>query len=212
MSSLSNKQENLRIRKSLENMKHYLENSNYTLVIDFDSLDYNEICQSAVGFEVTSMIPSNPTIYLYYTYNNLNKSKLDSFLSSHLYFDKDNSDTNIIKKQDTLLIITKDYSVDSTQELLRNKYNNYYVNIYKVQQLQYNILKHNYVPKHIKLNEDEKHELFKKYNIKNDSQLPQIGRYDAVASVIFLRPGEVCKIIRYDKISFENEYYRICVG
>jgi DNA-directed RNA polymerase subunit H (RpoH/RPB5) len=28
---------------------------------------------------------------------------------------------------------------------------------------------------------------------------------------LLLRPGEVCKIQRYDKISFENLYYRVCV-
>ena len=36
--------------------------------------------------------------------------------------------------------------------------------------------------------------------------------YDrSVAKVLLLRPGEVCKIQRYDKISFENLYYRVCV-
>jgi len=51
-----------------------------------------------------------------------------------------------------------------------------------------------------------------KYNIENDKQLPQISRFDPVAKAILLRPGEVCKIIRYDKISLQNDYYRICVG
>jgi len=42
--------------------------------------------------------------------------------------------------------------------------------------------------------------------------MPQISRFDPVACAIFLRPGDVCKIIRYDKISFENEFYRVCIG
>ena len=62
------------------------------------------------------------------------------------------------------------------------------------------------------LNEMEKNELYLKYNIENDKQLPQISRFDPVSKAILLRPGEVCKIIRHDKISLQNDYYRICVG
>jgi len=75
-----------------------------------------------------------------------------------------------------------------------------------------NILQHSWVPQHIKLKESEKEELFKKFNISTNSQLPQISRFDPVARAILLRPGEVCKIIRHDKISLINEFYRICVG
>ena len=78
--------------------------------------------------------------------------------------------------------------------------------------LQYNILEHSFVPQHIKLTEIEKNDLYLKYNIENDKQMPQISRFDPIAKAILLRPGEVCKIIRHDKISLQNDYYRICVG
>ena len=48
-------------------------------------------------------------------------------------------------------------------------------------------------------------------NINDDSQLPEISILDPLAKVNLLKPGEVCKITRYDKISFTNYYYRICV-
>ena len=57
----------------------------------------------------------------------------------------------------------------------------------------------------------EKAELYEKINIHSDSQLPEISRFDPVAKIIFLRPDNVCKITRYDKISYINEYFRICV-
>ena len=62
------------------------------------------------------------------------------------------------------------------------------------------------------MNAIQKDELFKQYNLSNDSQLPEISRFDPVSKVIFLRPGEVCEIIRYDKISLTNKYYRVCVS
>jgi DNA-directed RNA polymerase subunit H (RpoH/RPB5) len=87
----------------------------------------------------------------------------------------------------------------------------YYVVIFDLKQLQINILKHNYVPKHVKLTDKEKEELYAKINIANDKQLPEISRFDPVAKIIFLRPDNVCKITRFDKISYTNEYFRICV-
>lgn len=120
----------------------------------------------------------------------------------------------IIEKKDTLVIITIDYSEDAIIRDLKHLWEeeNIFVVILKIDTLQINILKHNYVPKHIRLSKDEKEKLYEKYNIDNDEQLPEISRYDPVAKIILLRPGEVCKIIRYDKISFTNDFYRICVS
>ena len=50
----------------------------------------------------------------------------------------------------------------------------------------------------------------KKFNIEDDSQMPQISRFDPVARAILLRPEEVCKIIRYTNASYITEFYRIC--
>ena len=119
-----------------------------------------------------------------------------------------------IGKNDTLVIITTEYSQDSIHKIIKNIWENEskYVVIMTLANLQFNILKHTFVPKHIKLNEEEKVEFYKKYNIQNDLQIPEISRFDPVAKIIFLRPGDVCKIIRYDKISLMNEFYRICVS
>jgi DNA-directed RNA polymerase subunit H (RpoH/RPB5) len=67
------------------------------------------------------------------------------------------------------------------------------------------------VPKHVKLTMEEKEKLYETFHVHDDSQMPQISRFEPVAKVLLLRPGEVCKIQRYDKISFENLYYRVCV-
>jgi DNA-directed RNA polymerase subunit H (RpoH/RPB5) len=119
-----------------------------------------------------------------------------------------------IGQNDTLVIITTEYSQDSIHKIIKNIWENEskYVVIMTLANLQFNILKHTFVPKHIKLNEEEKAEFYKKYNIQNDLQIPEISRFDPVAKIIFLRPGDICKIIRYDKISLMNEFYRICVS
>jgi DNA-directed RNA polymerase subunit H (RpoH/RPB5) len=50
-----------------------------------------------------------------------------------------------------------------------------------------------------------------KYNLKNLSQLPEISRFDPVALLINLRPGQVCKIERPSITSIKTDYYRVCV-
>jgi DNA-directed RNA polymerase subunit H (RpoH/RPB5) len=50
-----------------------------------------------------------------------------------------------------------------------------------------------------------------KYNIKNKSLFPYISRFDPVARVIGLRPGQVCHIVRPSKTSIKANYYRVCI-
>ncbi len=75
----------------------------------------------------------------------------------------------------------------------------------------YDILEHQYVPEHILLDDDEIDTVKKRYNIMDDSQWPEISRFDPVAQAIGLRPKQVCKIIRSSETSITNEYYRICI-
>ena len=192
------------IEKSYAQIKKYLDLNNYKIPT---KVNINEIhkktTQIKVVYKTEELISSYPKIYLYYCYDaNVSKTNLDTIIHKN---------GQNVTENDILLIITKDYA-STINELLRTKYSNYYINIYKIQELQYNILEHSYVPQHIKLNEIEKKELYLKYNIENDKQMPQISRFDPVAKAILLRPGEVCKIIRHDKISLQNDYYRICVG
>lgn len=73
-----------------------------------------------------------------------------------------------------------------------------------------NITHHELVPKHIKLSDDEKKELLKRYRLK-ESQLPRIQRADPVALYLGLKRGEVVKIIRKSETSGRYASYRICM-
>jgi DNA-directed RNA polymerase subunit H (RpoH/RPB5) len=59
--------------------------------------------------------------------------------------------------------------------------------------------------------ESEVQQIMTKYNITDKKQFPDISRFDPVARVIGLRPGQVCHIIRPSKTAIETNYYRICV-
>ena len=57
---------------------------------------------------------------------------------------------------------------------------------------------------------EEAAEVKRKYNIHDDSQIPDISRFSPVSQVIGLRPGDLCRIYRPSKTAIKAEFYRIC--
>ena len=108
----------------------------------------------------------------------------------------------ILDKNDELLIITKSDPNETLEKHLEKIWlvKNIYVNILSINRLRFNILKHSYVPKHEVI---EKTEISKKYNVKSDKQYPEISRFDPVAIVLGIRPGQLCKITRPSMTAIE---------
>ena len=130
----------------------------------------------------------------------------------------------ILTKKDTLMIIINDEPNDSLITKLCHLYDNrgIFVVVHNIARLQRNILKHTLVPKHTIVFDEKWNgpegsdktdlEIVKeKYNLKSLSQLPEISRFDPVALLIELRPGQVCMIERHSITSVDSVYYRICV-
>lgn len=119
----------------------------------------------------------------------------------------------ILTKNDDFIIITKDDTNDTLKKIMNTIWNkdNIYINIYNFNNYKFNILKHEMVPKHRVVDDNEKNDLMKKYNLINESQFPEISRYDPVAQAIGLRPGQVCEITRKSPTSIVTYYYRICL-
>jgi DNA-directed RNA polymerase subunit H (RpoH/RPB5) len=119
----------------------------------------------------------------------------------------------ILKKEDTLFIIIKDEINETLTNELKHIWerDGIFIVIESIKRLQFNILNHTLVPKHVVIPDSEVIEIMKKYNITDKIQFPDISRFDPVARAIGLRPGKVCKITRYSKTAIETFYYRICV-
>ena len=119
----------------------------------------------------------------------------------------------ILTKEDTLFIITKDEMNETIISELKHIWekDGIFIVIENIKRLQYNILNHSLVPEHTIISDKDVDEVMKKYNIKNKTEFPDISRFDPVARVIGLRPGKVCKIIRPSKTAITTEYYRVCI-
>uniref|UniRef100_A0A6C0AVJ5 RNA polymerase subunit H/Rpb5 C-terminal domain-containing protein n=1 Tax=viral metagenome TaxID=1070528 RepID=A0A6C0AVJ5_9ZZZZ len=121
---------------------------------------------------------------------------------------------NILTEEDDLLIISENNPSEPINIYLKHIWEseNKFINIISVKNLQYNILNHKLVPKHTILTEKETAEIKKKYNINNNSELPEISRFDPVAKVIGMRPNQICEIIRSSKTAITSKYYRCCIN
>lgn len=168
-----------------------------------------DVCELDIDVE---KVNSNGTIehcgIRHYIQSNLKQNALEQIVSEY-YEEK----TQEEKGNSNLIVIALTPMNDTIQKTVKSLWKKYreYVVILDLPLLQFNILQHKLVPEHIKLSMEEKNEMYQKFNIGDDSQIPEISIFDPVARVILLKPGQVCKIIRYDKISLQNEFYRICV-
>lgn len=123
-----------------------------------------------------------------------------------------NIEKSLSKDDDLILVCGKEEPNETTIKTLKQIWSLNKINIiiWNIKLLQFNILEHILVPKHIVLSPTEDAEFRKRYNIQNDSELPDISRFSNVAMAIGLRPGQICKIIRPSKTAITSDFYRIC--
>ena len=119
---------------------------------------------------------------------------------------------SILTKDDDLIIIIKDEPNDSLIKVLKNiwEQEKIFITVFNIARLQFNILKHELVPKHIVLNNDEIKSFKEKYHITNNNQIPEISRFSPVALALGMRPSQICKIIRPSRTAINSDFYRIC--
>jgi len=119
----------------------------------------------------------------------------------------------ILTKDDTLFIIIKEDMNDTLISELKHTWekDGIFIVIQNIKRLQFNILEHTLVPNHRVMKNSEVSIIMKKYNISDITQFPDISRFDPVAQVIGLRPGQVCEITRDSKTAIESNYYRACI-
>ncbi len=117
-----------------------------------------------------------------------------------------------IKPTDTLIIVVKEEPNDTLVNIVKHIWEtqNVFVVLYNINRLQFNPLMHKLVPPHRIMTKIEEEEMKKHYNITENSELPEISRFDPIAQAIGMKPGQVCEITRPSKTAIETKYYRLC--
>lgn len=121
---------------------------------------------------------------------------------------------NILSDNDDLLIISENNPSEPINIYLKHIWESEkkYINIISLKHLQYNILEHSLVPKHTILSDEETQNFKKKFNIRDNKQIPEISRFDPVAKLLGIRPNQVCEIERSSKTAITSKYYRCCIN
>ncbi len=68
--------------------------------------------------------------------------------------------------------------------------------------------KHILTPKHMKLGEREKAQLFEKYHVTS-KELPKILKTDSAIKELDAKPGDIIKIVRKSQTAGEAFFYRV---
>jgi DNA-directed RNA polymerase subunit H (RpoH/RPB5) len=202
------------IYKSRKNIIDLMRKQNYN-VNEYANFSINEVNsmyqnkQLDISLEKNNDSVEKTKVYIHYI---LEKSTLRSAELQQIVEDLFNLEETLTKSDTLIIIIKEDMNETLTNEVKHIwERDNIFVTIINIKRLQFNILEHQLVPPHRVLPLNELQVIQKKFNIKNLFDLPEISRFDPVAQVIGIRPGQVCEIIRPSKTAIKSYYYRVCV-
>jgi DNA-directed RNA polymerase subunit H (RpoH/RPB5) len=119
----------------------------------------------------------------------------------------------ILDEGDELIIVSKDKVNAGLKQIVTQLYINdgKFVNIYYIDDYLVDKINHELVPEHNVLSDDKKKEIMKKYYTTNDTQFPEISRFDPQAQAIGARPNEMIEIIRSSPTAITTKFYRVCI-
>jgi len=204
------------IFKSRTILLQQLETQGYS-IDEYAGFSVNEVNSMKENSQLDMLLEKNVAneagrktkIYVrYYLANKLLQSKnIQEIIDDLFHFEE------VLKREDTLMIVIKEEPNDTLVALQKHiwEQDGIFLIIMNIKRLQFNILMHEQVPPHRIINSTELQEVKRKYNIMNETQFPEISRFDPVAQVIGIRPGQVCEIIRASKTSIRTVHYRVCV-
>lgn len=154
----------------------------------------------------------NTTSFLSKSYKNKNINILDcNTYIKKLYNINNNKDI----KLDIIIIFTKNIKINNIIEkklIEKLKINN--IQIFSYKNLLFNITKHNFIPKHIRIISDknEINDICKLKNIDNVDKLAKINITDPLSNFYGIKIGELFEFKRNNINSGTYIYYRLCVS
>lgn len=199
------------IYKSRNTILDLLKTQNYDTT-DYAEFSINEIDVMFANSQLDMLIKHTDGVHsayikYYLTAKQLRPTNLDEMIED-LYVIE-----GVLTKADTFIIIVNDEPNDTIIEKMKYLYEHdgIFVVMHNISRLQYNILKHQYVPQMRVLSKEEEDQVKMKYNLTDSAKFPEISRFDPQALVMNVRPGDVCHFKRVSPTALFTDYYRVCV-
>ena len=166
-------------------------------MIDIDNLDSisdQELTMMSKKFNIFTLDVTKTFKIIYYLNNKFKINDLKKF----------------IEDNDKIIIIFKEkinnLNIKNLKEL-----NVVGLETFTIKELLFNISRHDLVPKHEVIKDDEVKKMMDEYQIKQKSQLPIILRTDPMAKYLDVKSGDVVKVTRVSPSAGETIVYRYCV-
>ena len=199
---------NVSLYNAKRNLLEILESRNFNIQ-DYVNTDINEIGIQYENKQLDMLLKDNKEKQIYvkfYINKTLKTQNIYDIIQDLFYLDE------ILSKNDDLMIIIKDEPNTTIKQILKDIWENegIYISLISIKRLQFNILKHELVPKHTILSEKEVDIFKKEYNITDMEQIPDISYFGPVSIVMGLRPGNIVRIDRKSRTSIITHFYRIC--
>tara|TARA_B100001093_G_scaffold96864_1_gene88840 strand:+ start:2022 stop:2651 length:630 start_codon:yes stop_codon:yes gene_type:complete len=197
------------IYKSRNNILEILEERGFNIE-NYSNLSIGELGILAESEQLDMLLTNEKTnkkIYVKYYINKVLKTQNIYEITTDLFHLE-----NILTKNDDLMIIIKDEPNETLTQNIKDIWmsDNIYVSLVNIKRLQFNILKHELVPKHSVLSKEEEAEFKNKYNILNNSQIADISLFGPVSIVMGFRPDDIIKIERKSRTAIKSNFYRVC--
>lgn len=199
----------VQIFKSRINLLDILKAQGYN-VEDYEGSSIHEVHSMFQAKQMDMLVSKNDGTKKAYIKYHLAKSLRPNNI--YEYIDDLYNLEEVLVNADDLIIIMKDDPNETIIKTLRNilEQDGVFITIFNIQRLQFNILKHSLVPPHVVLTSAQANKIKIQYNIKDNTQLPDISRFSPVAQAIGMRPGDMCEITRPSKTAISTLFYRIC--
>lgn len=207
--------------KTLTEIDGLLNRRNFKLHNIYDNIDIESINLQNSYYMIAQNIDNktkfifiyfiNTTGFLSKTYKSKNINLLDcKKYIKELYNININ---NIIV--DIIIIFTKSIKINNLiEKKIIEKININNIQIFSYKNLLFNVSKHKYIPKYIKIISDKKEIdlICKTKNIDNVQKLPKINIMDPLSNFYGIKIGELFEIRRNNHNSGEYIYYRLCIN
>ena len=120
----------------------------------------------------------------------------------------------LLHNGDEIIFILKDNvnNMDTFDSMLEGylAVNNVYIQIFSLDNLMFNITKHELVPKMRIISPTEKESVLERFSA-TPGQMPQILKSDPQAKFLGVRKGDMCEIIRASETAGNSITYRMCL-
>lgn len=200
----------LSVYKSRNTMIEQLDKQGFD-VTDYQEFSINEvdamIANTQLDMLMTHKTDGRKVYVKYYSLKQIRPAIVDTIIED-LY-----TIESVLTKPDTLIIVIDDEPNDTILDKVKYIYDRYgyFVILFNIKRLQYNILNHVYVPSASILPAAEMAEFMKTYQIRDLTQLPEISRFDPHALSVGVRPGQIMRFERNSTTAMKSLYYRACV-